>query len=136
MFNCLNTPMVRGIFKAAFKSKLMNLLVIKIKTKFMQAGRHLDRTEKVFHCFDSGQGGFVEIKITWDFKYICCKLCKTFRIYVVYISCPASPDSRKTGTVGDIVKTTKFMFKLMTGPVTAAGCRIRSDRYEKDFRPT
>ena len=110
-----------GIFETAFKGKFMDLLIIKIKSKFMQAGRHLNGAEKVLHCFNSGQSGFLKIKSAGNIKYVGCKLGKTLRIYIVYISCPASPDSCKTGTMSNIIEPAKFMFKLMTGPVTAAG---------------
>lgn len=79
-----------GIFITALKSEFMDLLIIKVKSKFMQADRHLDRTEKVLHCLDSCQGGLFEIKTARDIEYVGRKLCETLRIYIVYISCPAS----------------------------------------------
>ena len=99
----------------------MDLLIIKVKSKFMQADRHLDRTEKVLHCLDSCQGGLFEIKAARDIEYVGRKLCETLRIYIVYISCPASPDRCKTGTVSDIIESAKLVLKLVTCPVATAG---------------
>ncbi len=59
-----------GIFITALKSEFMDLLIIKVKSKFMQADRHLDRTEKVLHCLDSCQGGLFEIKAARDIEYV------------------------------------------------------------------
>ena len=50
-----------GVFKAAFKRQIMDLLFCKIKTKLMKAGRHLDGTEIIFHGFYAGKSSFVEV---------------------------------------------------------------------------
>ena len=87
----------------------------------MKAGRHLNGTEIIFHSLDTGKGGFVEIDTAWDFEYVGGKLGKTLRICVIDITCPASPQCGQTGTVSYIVGPSKFMFQLMTCPVTATG---------------
>ena len=45
-------------------------------------------------------------------------MCETLRIGIINITCPASPECSKTSTMSNIVKSAKFVFKLMTGPVT------------------
>ena len=86
-----------GVFKAAFKRQIMNLLFCKIKTKLMKAGRHLDGTEIIFHGFYAGKSSFVEVGTAGNVKDIDCKLGKAFRICIINVTCPASPQSGKTG---------------------------------------
>ena len=39
-----------GVFKTAFKGKLMNLFFIQIKTELPEAGGHFYGAEKIFHA--------------------------------------------------------------------------------------
>ena len=86
----------------------------------MEAGWHFYRTEEIFHCFNSGECGFFEIGSAWNVKYIGCELCEAFRVYFVDIACPASPDSCESGSVGDVVDSAEFVFKLVACPVSAS----------------
>ena len=86
----------------------------------MEIGGHIDGAEEVFHSFDSCKSCFFEVSSAGDIEYIGCELCKTLRIYLIDISSPAAPDCCQTGTVGDIVDSAQFVFKLMACPVTTA----------------
>ena len=70
-----------GVFKAAFKRQIMNLLFCKIKTKLMKAGRHLDGTEIIFHGFYAGKSSFVEVGTAGNVKDIDCKLGKALDLH-------------------------------------------------------
>ena len=87
----------------------------------MEAGWHFYGAEEVFHCFDSGEGGFFEICSAGDIEYVCCELGEAFRVYFVDVACPASPDGCEACAVSDIIDSAEFMFQLVACPVTTAG---------------
>ena len=84
-----------GVFEAAFEGEVVDFLVGQVEAEFVEAGWHFYGAEEVFHCFDSGEGGFFEICSVGDIEYVCCELGEAFRVYFVDVACPASPDAAR-----------------------------------------
>ena len=103
----------------AFLRQFSHLLFCKINVHIADAHRHLNLAVELFHLFHTSESRRHIIFTGFHAHYIYRELREALRSGVHHISCPASPDSRKTCSVSHIKHTAQLMLQLMTCPVSA-----------------